>query len=541
MPLHCYNALARTESVQAKATTSFPQLSGASVTSTVKPSAPEPAGRPELNVERGTHARLLLQRRGPDAWRRHLARGILRFSSLAFLDTITFLVLRQGIRWFRDDAMLGASVAAQLQAVFPQGLLGGLSFPLALIIGLFVAGAYDRGDNRRDPANVARGIGIAVAMTLWTNLWTQPFLLVLGQGLIIAAFLWCFLTLDRLLYEAMVRVAFNIPVEGPPIVFVGDRGSFDAQRTHGILRGRPESRRMTSWVNVAGHAGGDPVEPVPRTIERVHDALSAINADTIVLCGEFPRPTFEAIVETATSAGIRVLATARVSGVMERHAGMVWYNGSPFVELTVPGFLGWQLIVKRVIDFTLASVGVIVLSPLFAVIAVAIKLDSKGPVFFSQERVGYAGNVFRVWKFRTMRTTAEAEKAAVAHLNASGDQRLFKIPNDPRITRLGAFLRRWSLDELPQLFNVVTGSMSLVGPRPFFEADLKGYLDHHFARLGAKPGITGLWQVKGRSSVMDFEQVVRLDREYIERWSVWLDLSLLARTLPAVLRGRGAF
>lgn len=461
--------------------------------------------------------------------------------SLAALDTVTFLALRQCIRWLRDDAILGAATAAQLREVFPQGLLGGLSFPLALLIGLFVARAYDRGDNRRDPANVARGIGIAVAMTLWTNFWTEPFSLVLAQSLIIAAFLWCFLTLDRLMYEAIVRIAFNIPVEGPPIVFVGDRGSFDAQRTHGILRGRAESQRMTSWVNVTGTANGDPAEPPARTIERVHDALSAINADTIVLCGEFPRPTFEAIVETATSAGIRVLATARVSGVMERHAGMVWYNGSPFVELTVPGFLGWQLIVKRVIDFTLASVGLILLSPVFAIIAVAIRLDSKGPVFFSQERVGYAGNVFRVWKFRTMRTSAESEKASMAHLNASGDQRLFKIRNDPRITQIGTVLRRWSLDELPQLFNVLSGSMSLVGPRPFFEEDLKGYLDHHFARLGAKPGITGLWQVKGRSSVTDFEEVVRLDREYIERWSVWLDLSLLARTLPAVLKGRGAF
>lgn len=511
------------------------------MTSTVKPAAPEPASRPELSVERGTHARLLLQRRGPDAWRRHLARGVLRFLSLASLDTLTFLALRQGIRWLRDDAVLGAGLASQLQAVFPQGLLGGMSFPLALIIGLFLAGSYDRGDNRRDPANVARGVGIAVAMTLWTSLWSQPVSLVLVQGLIVAAVLWCFLTLDRLAYEAMVRVWFNIPADGPPIVFVGDRGSFDAQRTHGILRGRPESRRMTSWVNVPGALNGEPTESPARTIERVHDALAAINADTIVLCGEFPRPTFEAIVETATSAGIRVLSTARVSGVMERHAGMVWYNGSPFVELTVPGFLGWQLIVKRIIDLTLASVGVIVLSPVFAVIAVAIKLDSRGPVFFSQERVGYAGNVFRVLKFRTMRTTAEAEKAAMAHLNASGDQRLFKIPNDPRITRLGSFLRRWSLDELPQLFNVVTGSMSLVGPRPFFEADLNGYLDHHFARLGAKPGITGLWQVNGRSSVTDFEEVVRLDREYIERWSVWLDLALLVRTVPAVLRRRGAY
>jgi len=174
-------------------------------------------------------------------------------------------------------------------------------------------------------------------------------------------------------------------------------------------------------------------------------------------------------------------------------------------------------------------------------IALAIKLDSPGPVLFGQMRVGLGGRRFRMLKFRTMRNGADAQKGSVAHLNHTGDSRLFKIPNDPRVTRLGRVLRRWSLDELPQLWNVLVGDMSLIGPRPFFEADLLGYEDHHFRRLGAKPGITGLWQVRGRSSVVDFEQVVRLDREYIEDWSLWLDLQILAGTVPAVLRRSGAY
>src|SRR5204863_7539031 len=130
-------------------------------------------------------------------------------------------------------------------------------------------------------------------------------------------------------------------------------------------------------------------------------------------------------------------------------------------------------------------------------------LDSRGPVFFRQDRVGLGGRVFRFVKFRTMRDGADAEKQTVAHLNHTGDPRLFSIPNYPRVTRLGARLRHWSLDELPQLWNVLMGDMSLVGPRPFFESDLEGYRDHHFIRLGAKPGITGLWQVSGRSDVVD--------------------------------------
>jgi lipopolysaccharide/colanic/teichoic acid biosynthesis glycosyltransferase len=144
-------------------------------------------------------------------------------------------------------------------------------------------------------------------------------------------------------------------------------------------------------------------------------------------------------------------------------------------------------------------------------------------------------------KFRTMRKGADAEKPALGHLNHTGDSRLFKIPDDPRVTRVGRILRRWSLDELPQLWNVLRGDMSLVGPRPFFESDLEDYQVHHFRRLAAKPGLTGLWQVSGRSNVVDFEEVVRLDRQYIEQWSIWLDLSILLRTLPAVLRRDGAY
>jgi len=176
-----------------------------------------------------------------------------------------------------------------------------------------------------------------------------------------------------------------------------------------------------------------------------------------------------------------------------------------------------------------------------ALLSLAIKIDSPGPVFFAQDRAGFGGRRFRMWKFRTMRDGADNEKEAVAHLNHTGDARLFKIPNDPRVTRLGRLLRRWSLDELPQLWNVLVGEMSLVGPRPFFESDLAAYEERHFRRLGAKPGITGLWQVSGRSDVVDFEEVVRLDSEYIQNWSLLLDVEILARTLPAVLGRDGAF
>jgi exopolysaccharide biosynthesis polyprenyl glycosylphosphotransferase len=197
--------------------------------------------------------------------------------------------------------------------------------------------------------------------------------------------------------------------------------------------------------------------------------------------------------------------------------------------------------VKRILDVVLSVIALVLLLPLLLVISAAVKLDSSGPVLFRQLRTGHGGKAFWMYKFRTMVDNAERIKPDLQHLNGSGDPRLFKIENDPRVTRVGQFLRRSSLDELPQLINVLIGEMSLVGPRPFFPEDIVHYAEHHFVRLSVLPGISGLWQVKGRSTIADFEEVVRLDREYIERWSLWLDLKIMLLTIPAVLRGRGAY
>jgi lipopolysaccharide/colanic/teichoic acid biosynthesis glycosyltransferase len=220
---------------------------------------------------------------------------------------------------------------------------------------------------------------------------------------------------------------------------------------------------------------------------------------------------------------------------------LVWHQDQPFFELGAPVLKASAVIIKRTVDLLGATIGIILLAPVLLMIAIAIRFDSPGPVFFTQDRAGLGGRRFRMLKFRTMRVGADAEKHTLSHLNHTGDSRLFKIPEDPRVTRLGALLRRWSLDELPQFWNVIRGEMSLVGPRPFFEADFASYQDHHFRRLDAKPGITGLWQVSGRSSVVDFEDVVYLDRQYIEQWSPWLDVSIMFRTLPAVVRREGAY
>ena len=196
---------------------------------------------------------------------------------------------------------------------------------------------------------------------------------------------------------------------------------------------------------------------------------------------------------------------------------------------------------KRTLDIVGAVVGIVVLSPLLLLLAALVTLDSPGPAIFSQTRLGRDGRTFRMYKLRTMRLGADDEKPDLAHLNSSEDPRLFKIPGDPRVTRAGRRIRQWSLDELPQLYNVLVGEMSLVGPRPFFFEDLPAYEAHHLQRLLVKPGLTGLWQVSGRSDIVNFEEVVRLDQQYIEQWSMGLDLRIIGRTLPVVMRRRGAY
>ena len=196
--------------------------------------------------------------------------------------------------------------------------------------------------------------------------------------------------------------------------------------------------------------------------------------------------------------------------------------------------------IKRAFDFVAALGGIVVLSPLFLAIALAVKFTSRGPVFFCQTRVGRNGRHFRFYKFRSMYADAEARKAALLKDNESADGVIFKMRDDPRITPVGRLLRRTSLDELPQLFNVLLGDMSLVGPRPPVPSEVRQYTLEDRKRLNAIPGITCLWQVSGRSDI-PFRQQVRLDQDYIRSHSLLRDLSILLRTVPAILTGKGAY
>ncbi|MCL4487636.1 MAG: sugar transferase [Chloroflexi bacterium] len=226
------------------------------------------------------------------------------------------------------------------------------------------------------------------------------------------------------------------------------------------------------------------------------------------------------------------------------------FGGIPVIDLGQPGIRGWRRFLKRAFDTLAVSIGLILLSPLLLLIAILVKFDSPGPILYKQTRIGEDGRSFTMLKFRSMRADADTtlHKRHVTRLieqNLSPDQlgvqkkASLKLENDPRVTKVGKIIRKMSLDELPQLFNVLRGEMSLVGPRPPLVYEVELYKDWHRRRFEAIPGITGLWQVKGRNRV-SFDEMVRMDLEYIERQSLWLDVQILLRTPLAVLAGRGA-
>ncbi len=245
------------------------------------------------------------------------------------------------------------------------------------------------------------------------------------------------------------------------------------------------------------------------------------------------------IINQCEASGVRVKIVPDLFEMSLSRVVVDTVGSIPLVGVRENTIRGGNLAIKRVMDVLLTLATFLIALPLLGAIALLIKLDSSGSVIFRQARAGRGGRVFTTYKFRTMREGADEEKVTLEHLNEARGA-MFKIRNDPRITRVGRWLRRFSLDELPQMWNVLRGEMSWVGPRPALLDEAAQYSDWHKKRLEVAPGITGLWQVSGRSE-LTFEEMVLLDIYYIENWSPWLDLEIIFRTIPAVLLARGAY
>jgi exopolysaccharide biosynthesis polyprenyl glycosylphosphotransferase len=245
------------------------------------------------------------------------------------------------------------------------------------------------------------------------------------------------------------------------------------------------------------------------------------------------------VVEQAHGQGIKVRLAPDTTELLVQRGEYVPGQGAPLFELRPPVLTGWDWAVKRAFDIVVSGLVLILGLPLWAVIAVAVKLGSRGPIFFVDRRIGVGEGEFGMLKFRTMVADAELLQPELEPVNEA-EGALFKIRDDPRVTRVGRFLRRFSLDEIPQIGNVLKGEMSLVGPRPLPLRDYRLLEDWHRARYAVLPGMTGLWQISGRSG-LTFDDLVRLDFTYLENWSIWLDITVIARTIPAVITRRGAY
>jgi exopolysaccharide biosynthesis polyprenyl glycosylphosphotransferase len=275
-------------------------------------------------------------------------------------------------------------------------------------------------------------------------------------------------------------------------------------------------------------------------LEELTAVLASERIDEVIIADpDFPQERAVDLVDRCHQRGVTVHVAPSTMEILFDRAVFMPGESVPLFTLRPPVFEGVQFAAKRSFDLLLSTVGLVLLSPGLAIIALAVKLSSRGPVIYRSVRPGMGGRPFRCFKFRTMREHADQIQDDLEPLNELSGA-LFKIREDPRLTRVGRLLRRFSLDELPQLVNVVRGEMSLVGPRPLPMRDFERLEDWHKKRYLVLPGITGLWQVSGRAE-LDFDDLVRLDFLYLERWSILLDLSILMKTIPAVLTRRGAY
>jgi exopolysaccharide biosynthesis polyprenyl glycosylphosphotransferase len=270
-------------------------------------------------------------------------------------------------------------------------------------------------------------------------------------------------------------------------------------------------------------------------LERNFDVVDEV----LIADPAFPQDQAVELVDRCHEHGKRVRVAPSTMEILMDRVEFVPGQSLPLFELKPPVFEGADFVLKRTFDLVGSLLSLALLSPLLLLIALAVKLDSRGPVLFRSRRPGIGGRPFACLKFRTMEDGAEGRQDDLEHRNEAGGA-IFKIREDPRVTRVGALLRRWSLDELPQLLNVVRGEMSLVGPRPLPQRDYELLEEWHRKRYLVLPGMTGLWQVSGRSE-LDFDELVRLDFLYLERWSVFLDFTILLKTIPAVFRSHGAW
>ena len=418
-------------------------------------------------------------------------------------------------------------------------------FLVMLPVWILVASLYGLYDQTRlrpdhgtidDVVGVFHMIGAGLALLLIAGTATDVF----HPDTAKAATLWLLALTLVVISRACARaICKHRALENAIIVGTGQVGQLAAQK---ILH-HPEY-----GVNLLGFVDQAPCELSPhlshlRVLARsdqMPEVVQALHVDRVIIA--FTNEPYDrtlALIRSLSELNVQIDIVPRFFELVPAGVGVHSVEGLPLMGLQPPRLSRSSRALKRLIDAIGATAGLLALAPFFAYCALRIRRESDGPVFFGQTRIGSDGRPFTMFKFRTMSADADERKAEFAHLNVhrleGGDPRMFKIPHDPRVTRFGRFLRRYSLDELPQLINVLRGDMSLVGPRPLIPVEAEYVTDWARKRLGAKPGITGLWQVLGRSDI-PFDEMTKLDYLYVTNWSLWGDIRILLRTIPAVFR-----
>jgi len=476
--------------------------------------------------------RLGLQQRAAANLRRHMVRAVRRFSALVVADLASFYLMRELMRALREvDAL-----TVPLGSLLPRNILNGWQYAAALFVALFVTGNYGRGDQRRDPRRLFLACALATALPLWMTIWTRGLEPVIVQYAITTVLVWVGLVAERRAIDRVIEFVRPAYRNAAATLFVGPAEECRAAiESPGFAVGG--ECLPIGFVDVH-------VPPAADAIGHVSDFASLLNgagAEVAVICGHLPDTHFREVVDAALASQCHVLSVPRAIAVAGVQPTLVWRREQPLIELTRPTLKAWQLFLKRVVDVVGSVAGLLLFSPVFTFVAVAVKLESHGPAIFGHQRLGLNARTFNCLKFRSMHPDAEERLRRDPSLHAEYVANHFKLAEarDPRLTLIGRFLRKTSLDELPQLINVLKGEMSLVGPRPIVPAELKLYGHGAPAFLSLKPGMTGAWQINGRSDV-GYPHRADIELEYVQNWSLGGDLWILLKTIPAVLGRRGA-
>ena len=405
------------------------------------------------------------------------------------------------------------------------------------VLVFWVGGLYRRRELRTGWGQIVFSLVLVAVITLAFGLGTGYHFTTYGltpTALVLTAL---FIGILRSSYEVLTRDVLRIAGTRRRTVLVGE-GEHLAELRRSLGSDRSGIRyEFLGAIAPRGDAGD---LPVLGGLDAVTQILREQDVHELILTDQgFDERELLELVEEAHRFGVKVKIAPRTTELLLQRAEYIPGEGTPLFELRPPTLAGWDWALKRGFDVVVSTFVVVVGLPVWLAIAAAIKLNSRGPVFYRDQRIGLGDQPFGMMKFRTMYAdAAERQSGLEAENEASGP--LFKIKNDPRVTPVGGFLRRFSVDELPQVLNVLSGEMSLVGPRPLPIRDYEQLQPWHRKRYLVLPGMTGLWQVSGRID-LSFDDLVRLDFYYIENWSIWLDISILAKTLPAVLARRGAY